>query len=76
MHHTHIIRSSDLDRYADHRDSQAVIPELVYWLVKQSVSKLYVCRIPYGDAVNQKGWDGLVHAEKRFLEFVPQGESY
>ena len=64
MDHTFIIRPNELDRYADHRESQDVIPELVYWLVKQSVSTLYLCRIPYGDAVNQPGWDGLVHARE------------
>ena len=76
MDHTHIIKAGDLKRYADTRDSEAVIPELIYWLVKQSVSNLSLCRIPYGDAVNQPGWDGLVHAEEAFFEFVPAGESY
>ena len=76
MDHTLIIKAGDLERYADTRDSQAVIPELVYWLVKQSVSKLSLCRIPYGDEVNQPGEDGLVHAEETFLEFVPEGYSY
>lgn len=76
MDHTHIVQAGDLDRYAPTRDSQAVIPELVYWLVKQSCSNLVVCRIPYGDAVNQPGWDGMVEAEEGFLEFVPSGKSY
>ena len=76
MDHTHIIRAPDLHRYADTRDSQAVIPELIYFLVKQSVSNLSLCRIPYGDAVNQPGWDGLVEAGEAFVEFVPSGRSY
>ena len=76
MDHTHIVQTGDLERYADTRDSQAVIPELIYWLVKQSVSNASVCRIPYGDAVNQPGWDGLVETEEAFLEFVPKGRSY
>lgn len=76
MDHTHIVQASDLERYADTRDSQAVIPELIYWLVKQSVSNASVCRIPYGDGVNQPGWDGLVKTTEAFLEFVPDGESY
>ena len=76
MDHTHIIKAGELERYANTRDSQAVIPELVYWLVKQSVSNLSLCRIPYGDEVNQPGEDGLVHAEEAFLEFVPEGDSY
>ncbi|AEG13537.1 hypothetical protein Sbal175_4320 (plasmid) [Shewanella baltica BA175] len=76
MDHTHIVQAGDLDRYAPTRDSQAVIPELVYWLVKQSCSNLAVCRIPYGDAVNQPGWDGMVETEVGFLEFLPNGRSY
>ena len=76
MDHTHIIQAGDLDRYAPTRESQATIPELVYLLVKQSCSDLVVCRIPYGDAVNQPGWDGMVESEQGFLEFVPKGKSY
>lgn len=76
MDHTHIVQAGDLDRYAPTRDSQAVIPELVYWLVKQSCLNLDVCRIPYGDAVNQPGWDGMVETDGGFLEFVPKGKSY
>ena len=76
MDHTHIINAGNLERYANNRNSQAVIPELVYWLVKQSVPNLSLCRIPYGDAVNQPGWDGLVHTEEAFPEFVPKGDSY
>ena len=74
MEHTHIIRSSDLERYADTRNSQAVIPELIYSLVSQCNPSL--CRIPYGDSVNQPGWDGIVQTEERFLGFVPKGTSY
>lgn len=76
MDHTHIVTANDLDRYSDTRDSEAVIPELIYLLVKQSVPPPYVCRIPYGDAVNQPGWDGIVEIEESFLEFVPEGKSY
>ena len=53
MEHTHIIRASDLEQYADTRSSQAAIPELIYLLVSQSNPSL--CRIPYGDSVNQPG---------------------
>jgi len=76
MDHTHIVRAGDLDRYAPTRDSQEVIPELVYWLVKQACPDLTICRIPYGDAVNQPGWDGVVETVNGFLEFVPRGKSY
>jgi len=76
MDHTHIVQAADLDRYSPARESQAVVPELVYWLVKQSVPPPSVCRIPYGDVVNQPGWDGLVEIDQAFLEYVPEGASY
>jgi len=76
MDHTHIVQASDLESYADTRDSQGVIPELVYLLVRQSVGELIVCRIPYGDAVNQPGMDGLVETSESFREYVPQGTSF
>ncbi len=75
MDHTHIVHSSDLERYADTIESQDVVPELLYLLVRQSTNAS-VCRIPYGDDVNQPGWDGIVEAEAAFLEFVPEGRSY
>ena len=76
MDHTHIIHDVDLERYADTRDSEAVIPELINLLVKASVPNLTECRIPYGGSVNQSGWDGLVQAGEAFREFVPEGDSY
>ncbi len=76
MDHTHIVRASDFDRYSFTRESQEVIPELIYWLVKQSCPNLSTCRIPFGNDVNQPGFDGIVETDKAFLEFVPKGKSY
>ena len=77
MDHTHIVTANELGGlYSDTRDSEAVIPELIYLLVKLSVPPPDVCRIPYGDAVNQLGWDGIVEIKESFLEFVPEGKSY
>ena len=76
MDHTLIITARNLNEYADRRDSHAVIPELVHWLVQHSVSSLSECRIPYGDQINQPGWDGLVDVAEAFREFVPAGKSY
>ncbi len=76
MDHTHIIHAIDLESYAARRDSEAVIPELIHWLVKASAPNLTECRIPYGGAVNQSGWDGLVQTGKAFPGLVPEGDSY
>jgi len=75
MDYTHIIKAGDLSRYADTRDSQGVIPELVYLLIRQSVPDATVCRIPYGDAVNQSGMDGIVECGNGYFQFVPNGTS-
>ncbi|MCY3712956.1 MAG: hypothetical protein OXH02_06670 [Gemmatimonadetes bacterium] len=76
MDHTSIVRAENLEMYADQRESQSVIPELVFWLVRQSVSDVSMCRIPYGNTINQPGWDGIVETEGSFLEFVPNGTSF
>ena len=75
MENTQIVNASELEQYSDRRESEAVIPELVWMLVKE-VSDLTSCRIPYGDAVNQPGWDGLVETKNGFKQFVPSGKSY
>ena len=76
MEHTQIIRAADLEEYAKRRDSQAVIPELINLLINRSVSDLTTCRIPYGDAINQPGFDGIVETEKGFSQFVPREKSF
>ena len=76
MKYTSIVTPNDLARYADTRESEGVIPELIYLLIKQSAPDIRECRIPYGDAVNQPGMDGLVDCETGFFEFVPAGKSY
>jgi len=76
MEHTQIINATELENYADTRDSEAVIPELVCMLVKESVADLTACRIPYGDAINQPGWDGLVETEHGYRQFVPNKKSF
>lgn len=76
MDHTHIVKAGDLSRYADTRESQGVTPELVYLLIRQSVPDATVCRIPYGDAVNQPGIDGIVECKNGYFQFVPDGTSF
>lgn len=76
MKHTSIVTPNDLARYADTRESEGVIPELICRLIRQSAANISECRIPYGDAVNQPGMDGIVDCETGFFEFVPAGKSY
>lgn len=76
MEHTKIITAEDLSRYAERNESRGVIPELVYLLVRQSLSHGDNCRIPYGDSVNQTGLDGNVECAQGFFQFIPKGRSY
>ena len=76
MKHTSIVTPSNLARYADTRESEGIIPELIYRLIRQSAANISECRIPYGDVVNQPGMDGIVDCETGFFEFVPARKSY
>lgn len=76
MEYTKIITDEDLSRYANSYISRGVIPELVYHLVRQSISEGDACRIPYGDSINQQGLDGVVECTYNDLSFVPEGRSY
>ena len=75
MDHTQIVTASELENYANTRDSETVIPELIWRLITESVPDLTTCRIPYGEAVNQPGLDGLVETETGFQQFVPLKKS-
>ena len=75
MEHTQIVNATELEAYAETRDSEAVIPELIWLLVTQSARDLTRCRIPYGDSINQPGWDGLLETETGFRQFIPNKQS-
>jgi hypothetical protein len=76
MEHTQIVTAAELENYASTIDSEAVVPELIWMLVKESTSDLKTCRIPYGDVINQPGWDGLVETASGFRQFVPERTSF
>ena len=78
MEHSKIISEDELGEFADIRESEAVIPELVCHLVRTSIpgTELLDCRIPYGSAIGQPGLDGYVETIGGFLPFVPVGHSY
>ena len=78
MDHTYIVQASELNRYSDMQgnQAQAVIPELVSHLMRQSVPDATNCRIPYGNAINQPGIDGIVNCENGYPPYVPDGKSY
>ncbi len=75
MEHTLVVSSIELERYANTRESESVIPELVLNLVQASVLDLTKCRIPH-TTVNQPGLDGLIETPSGFRQYVPKGRSY
>lgn len=76
MEYTQIVTAEDLDDYSLRRDSEAIIPELIWMLVTASTPDITVCRIPYGGSINLPGLDGLVETQNGFRQFVPKGRSY
>ncbi len=76
MEHTKVVTPSELEDFADRRDSEPVIPELVAQLVNLSVPDLIQCRIPYGDAIGLPGLDGFVQTDAGFRQFVPKKTSW
>ena len=54
MDKTHLVSADQLNEYAKGRAGEANVPELI-WMLVNRVPDLRVCRIPYGDAINQSG---------------------
>ncbi len=75
MEHMKIVTASELEDFADRRDSEPVIPELVHLLVTLSVPDLTHCRIPCSDSIGLPGFDGFVQTEAGFRQFVPKKTS-
>ena len=68
------ITSTDLKRWADTRESQSLLPELVRRLICASVKQLDRLSFPCGDAVHMPGWDGIVSCPEP-IDLVPEGDS-
>jgi hypothetical protein len=54
------ITSTDLAQWADTKDCQTTLPELIRKLINSSTRTIKRLTIPSGDAVNLSGWDGIV----------------
>src|SRR5258708_16266786 len=52
------ITSTDLDQWADRRDSQALLPELLTRLIRASVGNSAELEFPADESVQTSGWDG------------------
>ena len=68
------ITSTDLKQWADTKECQQLLPELVKKLVDASVSNVDRLSSPSGDAVYLPGWDGVVSCDES-IDMVPAGVS-
>ena len=68
------ITSTNLKQWADTKECQSLLPELVRRLICSSVKQLDRLSFPCGDAVHLPGWDGIVSCQEQ-IDLVPSGES-
>lgn len=59
--------ANDIKQWADRRDAQSILPELVGRLIRATVpaSAITRFRFPSGDAVYLTGWDGILESQAR-----------
>lgn len=68
------ITSTHLKQWADTKECQSLMPELMRRLICASVKQLNRLSFPSGDAVHMPGWDGVVSCQEP-IDLVPEGES-
>lgn len=68
------ITASDLSEWADRRDGQAELPQLISRLAIAAFGRGLTVRFPSGDSVGYPGWDGLLEAPRAEAVF-PTGAS-
>ena len=68
------ITSTHLKQWADTKECQSLLPELMRRLICASVKQLDRLSFPSGDAVHMPGWDGIVSSQES-IDMVPEGVS-
>ena len=68
------ITSTDLKQWADTKECQQLLPELIKRLIDTSVSNVSRISFPSGDASFLPGWDGIVSCEES-VDTIPVGIS-
>lgn len=68
------IDATDIDQWADRRDGQSALPELIGRLLIATVGEAVAIRFPAGDSVQFSGWDGVCEAPVD-RQPVPSGRS-
>lgn len=68
------IDATELNSWANRRDAQARLPQLLRRLINATVQRLLRIGFPAGDSVQMGGWDGIVETSEGNA-FVPAGYS-
>ena len=68
------ITSTHLKQWADTKECQQLLPELIRRLIEASVASVDKLSFPSGDAVSVHGWDGIVSCNES-IDVVPEGIS-
>lgn len=68
------ITSTDLKQWADTKECQQLLPELIKRLIDTSMSNMNKISFPSGDATFLPGWDGIVSCDEN-IDIVPVGIS-
>jgi hypothetical protein len=69
-----LVDATDLSRWADRRDAQGRVPQLLRHLVHATVDQIERIGFPAGEGIALGGWDGVVLVEQGNA-FVPDGLS-
>jgi transcriptional regulator with XRE-family HTH domain len=68
------VDSTDLGNWADRRDGQDTLPELISRLLLAGLGERVSLRFPSKDSVQVGGWDGISDAQEG-NQYVPEGRS-
>ena len=67
-------KATDLELWANYRDSQGRLPQLVRRLIDATVEQVEFIEFPAGEQVQRPGWDGITQT-RTGTAFVPAGLS-
>ena len=59
------ITSTNIKQWADTRESQELLPELIVRLIRATSKDVNTIKFPCGDAIHLSGWDGVLDSNER-----------
>jgi hypothetical protein len=69
-----LVDALDLETWANRRDAEGLLPELIVRLIYATNSRITRFHFPFGEGVRQRGADGMLIAEEG-TDYVPLGAS-